>query len=196
MKEYNFAPQAWNSVFAVPGDVVDKYIKLAGAAQLKVLLWLLRNNSQDFSAKDIAASLSMQTPDVRDCIEFWVEAGLLYKNTSNHQQAAADDTSSFTQPTVITTAEKEKSSADNSQSEQKTAPRPISRAPRPDSLYVAQRINTDPQLASLMQEAQVILGRPLSHGDSSVLLMLHDNDGLPVDELSLVSIFFTQRGSE
>ena len=44
MEFYICGNGVWSSVFAVPSDVVDKYIKLAGAAQLKVLLWILRNN--------------------------------------------------------------------------------------------------------------------------------------------------------
>ena len=33
----------WNSVFAVPTQVVDQHLKLAGGVHLKVLLWLLRH---------------------------------------------------------------------------------------------------------------------------------------------------------
>ncbi len=42
----------WNSVFAVPSAVVDEHIKLAGSAQLKVLLWVLRHAGEEFSAED------------------------------------------------------------------------------------------------------------------------------------------------
>ena len=34
---------AWNSVFAIPTQVVDQHLKLAGGVHLKVLLWLLRH---------------------------------------------------------------------------------------------------------------------------------------------------------
>ena len=37
---------AWSSVFAVPGALVDRYIKTADGDQLKVILWLLRNNGR------------------------------------------------------------------------------------------------------------------------------------------------------
>ena len=36
--EYKLNLGSWNSVFAVPSDIVDKHLKLAGAVQLKVLL--------------------------------------------------------------------------------------------------------------------------------------------------------------
>ena len=42
---YSLDAGAWNSVFAVPSSVVDKYIKLADGASLKLLLYLLRHLS-------------------------------------------------------------------------------------------------------------------------------------------------------
>ena len=47
---------AWSSVFAVPGALVDQYIKAADGDQLKVILWLLRNNGRSYSAEEIAAA--------------------------------------------------------------------------------------------------------------------------------------------
>ena len=40
---YSINLGSWQSIFAVPSDVVDKHLKLAGGAQLKVLLWVLRH---------------------------------------------------------------------------------------------------------------------------------------------------------
>ena len=37
----------WNSIFAVPASVVDNHIKLATEAQLKVLLYILRNSGTE-----------------------------------------------------------------------------------------------------------------------------------------------------
>ena len=81
MEYYTTGAGIWGNVFAVPSDVVDKYIKLAGAAQLKVLLWLLRNNDrrQQITANDIGAALNMNPIDVKDCMEFWISVGLFSK---------------------------------------------------------------------------------------------------------------------
>ena len=49
---------AWSSVFAVPGALVDQYIKAADGDQLKVILWLLRNNGRSYSAEEIAAKMN------------------------------------------------------------------------------------------------------------------------------------------
>ncbi len=78
--EYNLNLGAWASVFAVPSEIVDKHIKLAGAAQLKVILWFLRHAGENFTVEDIAESLSMQNADVRDSLQYWVETGVISMN--------------------------------------------------------------------------------------------------------------------
>jgi DnaD/phage-associated family protein len=62
----------------------------------------------------------------------------------------------------------------------------LSRPQRPDPEFVAKRIEESQEIACLMQEAQQILGRLISHGDSAVLLMLHDDYGLPTDVLLML----------
>ena len=78
--EYKLNLGAWNSVFAVPCDIVDKHIKLAGAAQLKVILWILRHAGEAFTTEDISASLSMSAADVRDSMLYWKETGVICEN--------------------------------------------------------------------------------------------------------------------
>ena len=53
--EYKLDLGAWNSVFAVPCNIVDEHLRLAGAAQLKVILWVLRHAGEAFSVEDIAS---------------------------------------------------------------------------------------------------------------------------------------------
>lgn len=199
MNDYNINLGVWNSVFAVPSEVVDKYIKLAGAAQLKVLLWILRNTSNAFTVDDIGNALSMHPADVRDSIEFWVTAGLLSKN-QNTLMPKKDSYTVVEQ--AVQTPSTPKPQIEHSEPkhvmpavpQEKPVTRPLSRPERPDSVFVAQRLVADATLASLMQEAQVILGRPLSHGDSATLLMLHDNDGLPVDVILMILTYAVGEG--
>lgn len=171
---------SWNSVFAVPCDVVDKHIKLAGAAQLKVLLWILRNAGKNFTADDIASDLSMHRADVKDCVQFWKIAGLISINESEIVPGEA-------KPDLKPLPEKEPVIPPVQQ-------RPQSRAQRPDSDFVAKRINGDLEIAGLMQEAELILGRPLSGGDTSTLLMLHDTDGLPASVILMLLQFAVSSG--
>lgn len=190
MDNINLNLGIWNSVFAVPCDVVDKHIKLAGAAQLKVLLWIFRNAGREFTPEEIGDALSMHPADVKDSIEFWVIAGLLSKNDNNLSPVKNDAAPcKDDEENILATDDKAENTAEN-----KKPSRPVSRPQRPDPIFVAQRLTTDEALASLMQEAEVILGRPLSHGDSSTLLMMHDNDGLPVDVILMIMQYSVSQG--
>ena len=68
---------AWSSVIAVPGALIDKYIKIADGDQLKVILWLLRHNGRNYSAEEIAEGTGLSVSGVESSIRFWVENELL-----------------------------------------------------------------------------------------------------------------------
>lgn len=168
----------WGSVFVVPSSVVDKHIKLVGSTQLKVLLWILRNSGSEFSEEDIASSLSMNKEDVKDALAYWIETGMLKSNGKE-----------------ITPGEKDiKQSEEHikSSSEADIIPiakgklRSTSRMLKPDSAYVIERVKSSEEVEFLMKEAQVILGRPISTGDSAILITLMDNEGLPIDVILMI----------
>ncbi len=217
MEFYSTGAGAWNSVFAVPSDVVDKYIKLAGAAQLKVLLWLLRNNCKrdKITANDIATALNMNPIDVKDCMEFWLNVGLFNTNTDNSSDVATvSSVPPISDKVLSTTTVYESLKSDDSQNmynasesshnlytsnitteiknnmDNYTPPsRTIARVQKPDSVEVAQRIAQDDGFAILVDETEKILGRPLTNNDTSTLLLLHDSDGLPYEVITMILYF-------
>ena len=216
---------SWGSIFAVPADVVDKYIKIAGSAQLKVLLWILRHSGEMFDTRQIASQLNMGEFDVRDCIEFWVSFDILAVNGSSITPPQADNTKdTYKNDTALDTASvtsvpytenknakqsdtavkpinpvytsNTESTADkkadvltenkavtNTENTAKEKPKPpevsAARPVRPDSLYVAKRMNEDSEMNSLLNEAQYLFGRPVSPNENAGIVMLHDNEGLP-----------------
>ena len=211
MEFYSTGAGAWNSVFAVPSDVVDKYIKLAGAAQLKVLLWLLRNSCRrdKITANDIATALNMNPIDVKDCMEFWLNVGLFSTNTDNSSEEISINSIPISDKVTATITndnsqnvynnyepELSKNDASSITTEIRdnmdsyTPPsRTIARAQKPDSVEVAQRIAQDDGFAILVDETEKILGRPLTNNDTSTLLLLHDSDGLPYEVITMILYF-------
>lgn len=66
----------WNAVFAVPAAVVDEHMKLAGAAQLKVLLYLLRHAGQPVTLEQLSFAVGQKPSDTQDAVDYWVNCGV------------------------------------------------------------------------------------------------------------------------
>ena len=71
---------AWNSVFAVPTELVDRHLKLAGSVQLKALLWLLRHGGENIGEDALSDALGVSKADVADAMLYWQECGLLVRD--------------------------------------------------------------------------------------------------------------------
>ena len=75
-------------------------------------------------------------------------------------------------------------------------PRPLSRQQKPDSVFVAQRLKEDKQLAELLEEVQNVFGKPISSGDIATLVMLHETDGLPCEVLMMLVYYCHSIGKD
>lgn len=176
----------WGSVFAVPSAIVDKHIKLVGSSQLKVLMWILRNSGKDFSEKDLSEKLSIHIEDVKDAIGYWVESGII-KFVENELVPAQDFKQDSKEKAIeLSDISKESVIEANNNKAKKSIPASPLRPLRPDISYVNKRIKGSEEIKTLMHEAELILSRPLSPGDCAVLIMLHDNEGLPVDVILML----------
>ena len=185
---------AWNSVFAVPTELVDRHLKLAGSVQLKALLWLLRHGGENIGEDALSDALGVSKADVADAMLYWQECGLLVRDedgrftppaptarTSSVETPAPTPVSS--QPLTVQTAQVP---SPQETAAHKPAPLLPTRPQKPDNAFVAQRIAESPEIAMLMQESQVILGRLINNGDSSTLLMMHVYLGLPTDVILML----------
>lgn len=171
---YNLNLGVWGSVFAVPSVVVDEHLKVANANQLRTLLYLLKNSSNDLTDEIIGEALNMHPDDVRDALLFWAERKVISVTDSEIAPA---------KPEAITG---ESLSVITLEPEPKRTKRPVSRPVRPEPGYVIKRLGSDPGLAFLMDETQRILGRVISNAEAATLVMLHDTDGLPVDVIVML----------
>lgn len=181
---------AWNGVFAVPNCVVDEHIKLAGGAQLKVLLYILRHSGgeQPLNSSDIGSALSMHPADVTDSINFWLNCGLLKSEGATLSPCDVDEKNY-----AAISEQMLKEPVLSKQTAKTLTERKPTRPPRPDGPYIAQRILKDNEFAFLAEEAQSIIGKPLSTGDLGILLNLHDMDGLPMEVITMLLQFCVSR---
>ena len=74
---YTINPAMLGNTFVVPSVVVDKFIKIATATQLKVLLYLMRNISDGINPKKISKALSLPESEVDDALLFWSQSEVL-----------------------------------------------------------------------------------------------------------------------
>ena len=165
--EYKLSLGEWNSVFAVPCGVVDKYILSSNEIQLKVLLWILRNSSRNIDSNKACNDLKISDEEFKECFLYWHSLGILSldKNTDTQNDNIYEENH-------INDITKEK--------------RFFTKYQRPESSHIISRIKESKDISYLIHEAQLILGRPMSSVDSTVLIMLHDNEGLPIDVILML----------
>ncbi len=165
--EYKINPQSLFGAFSVPADVVDKHIKMAGAVQLKVLLYIFRNPAAPIVPDDISARLSVPASDVRDCLQFWTDTGIL----------SADGTVTVIHEEI-----------------QKSTRTVKPKAIKPSRSEVAKRGLENEEIAFLLRETQQKLGRTLRESESSTLVWLYDDEGVSVSVLLMAVEFAISDG--
>ncbi len=179
--KYEMELGAWNQVFAVPAAVVDRHLKMAGSAQLKVLLWLLRRAGQENDPEAIGAALGLSRADVCDAMQYWIEAGLIRENNGELTPAEKEQAEN-----VPAEPEQKTETAQPARAKEEKAPRRPSRPRQLDSAEVAARINSDEEIRCMMDTVQSIFARPISTPEMGVLLNIHDWDGLPADVIVML----------
>lgn len=167
--EYTLQMGLWNSVFAVPTVLVDRYLKLAGKEQLQVLLWMLRHPGEAVSTEELSAELGLDQDSVLDAVEYWVQEGLLLGKEGQLIPAPVED-SPCPVPSVSTPSPKEPN----------TLP-PKKRLLKPDTQHLTARMGESPEIRFLMQEAETTFGKTISPAMAATLLTVCDDYGLPVE---------------
>lgn len=161
--EYKIDFGRWNSVFAVPCDIVDNYIVKLSGDDAKVLLYMLKNAGESADLNVIASCIGATAKSVEESLRKLCGLGLI------SESAVGESKNLKLNPT--------------NQSIKKLHEIKYN---RPSAADIARRVETSKELYFMMQEAQVVLGRPLSSSDSAVLITLHDNDGLPPDVILML----------
>lgn len=67
----------WGTMFGIPCIVADNFLKLATGAQLKVLLFLLRNSGSNYTDEEVAANTGLSVQEVNDSVMFWQQVNVL-----------------------------------------------------------------------------------------------------------------------
>lgn len=171
----------WNSahlgaVFALPAAVADETLRLAGAAQLKALLWFARQGQGDFDPAACAAAIGVPAADCADAMRFWTAVGILREGEAD---APGEDTAAVSAAPSV------------------SAPAPtlpaLNPAPRPQFPDVVARQKVCPDFDYLLKSAEQRLGRPLTHGEMESFLYIYDTVGLPAEVILMILVNAIQK---
>lgn len=167
---YSVNPSLFKSIFAVPTDIVDKHIRLANGDQLKVLLWILRNATDNPDINEMCKALKMNPSDVSDYLQYWVLTGVLSENGETVIPSPA--------PVEVKNEEKTVEAT-------KAEIAPVTPS-KPSSREILERIEESPEIGHLFNEAQKLLGKTIGYDGQCTLLLLHDHYGLPTEVLFMM----------
>ncbi|MCH5316313.1 MAG: DnaD domain protein [Eubacterium sp.] len=163
-----------DGIFTVPTQLIDKYLKLTSEYQLKALLFILRSNGQA-SDEEIASVLSIDEESVVDIMEFWCDEGIL----------AVDGKEAKSSPIIEKEAEKKPKTA------KKSAPPRLSRED------ITKQLGSNKALKQLINQAQLVLCRPLAIGEIETIINMVNYYGLTAEVVLMIFEYFraeTQRG--
>lgn len=170
----------WNSIFAVPTDVVDKHMKLAGAAQLKVLLYLLRHAGEEVTLESLAFAVGQKPSDTQDAVDYWINCGVLSGGVNSQISPPPSDTvsnpaataTSVQAPVTLPTAEIKNALGQSVEVKSKEKIRY-----RFDECmkFVAE----DEQLKNMLTAVEATLGKQLTHTEVTCFVTLAKWYGLP-----------------
>ena len=90
----------WQSVFAVPSEIVDKHLRLANAAHIKVILFILRHSGEALDALVISDAVGLSESDVSDALAYWEACGLIALNDAGELAPPAFEPSVISDITV------------------------------------------------------------------------------------------------
>ena len=164
---YSINPAIFGSMFAIPSQVVDNNLKLASASQLKTLLWIFRHSSEPIDPSVISKETGYPESDICDALIVLCEWGVLNSDSAPVARMPLPEAPS------APAAEKKKELPELA---------PV----KPTYEQVAARCTESPEIAHMFSDIEQLLGKTLGYDSQCILLMTHDQYGLPVEVIYML----------
>ena len=180
--QYQIVPvgSIWqDGMVAVPKKAVSDYIKLASEYQLKALLLILANNGP-CDGKFVAKSLGCTEADANDFLEFWVEEGVLSCDGAVNAAPVSETAVIQPKPVEVKTVEVKEA-----------IPVPTL---NPSDIVAMCRENKE--LTELIQHAQEVFGRTISHVEQELVINMATYYGLPSDVILVILQYYKTEKSK
>jgi len=169
---------------AIPKAAGDK-LRMASAAQIKVLLWLACAGQGRFDANACAATCGVSPAVCEECLQYWVQEGLVTVSGSAAVRTAVAPAPSVevkSEPTPPVAMPAPLLAGD---------PSAAQRATRDEALRVKAE---DPSFSMLLDTAASKLGKILSPSDLTMFLYLYRELALPPEVILMVIGYAVQNG--
>ena len=190
-----------NGFFILPTEAADKGLKLAGAAQLKVLIAVYRNVNAPPDIAQVAALTGLSAGDAEDALRYWIDRGLIIRQedrapaagtTADGTPQTADRTQPSAEPLPAEPAEEKTGEKDE-------APAPpekkhINHEIKPTTKQINSRCKEDPEIREFFRQAQQTLGRTLGYESQAPLLLCIDCLGLPPPVVLMICEYAKMNG--
>lgn len=178
--EYNILPfgEIWQGgIFNVPSALAEKYIRLTSENQLKALLLILANSGV-CSSEEIAKRLGIAEADAEEIMEFWVSEGVAAVNSKAQSKAPSAAEKPAVKESAPAIAEGKKLP------KEKKSVRVC--APTLTPADIVRAVNENPEIGELLNDAQVVLGRTISHAEGEMLVNLVNFYGFKAEIILMI----------
>lgn len=155
--------------FTVPCFLVDEYIKLADGDSLKVILYLLSDDSDEYSVEIMCSKLGMTKTAAEDALLFWKQLGVIAESNMT------EDAMPKAEPIISKPVAPQPAETIKQISHRGYTPKEI-----------ADMIETDEGMRELFYEAERTLGRVLKHSDHEMLISLRNYYGFAPQSVVLL----------
>ncbi|HBH94830.1 MAG TPA: hypothetical protein DDX91_03705 [Ruminococcaceae bacterium] len=188
---YKLSLGIWGNIFCIPSVIVDKYIKIAGENDIKVLLYILRNSNAVYESREIGEQLGIDSEQVEESIGFWVKREVLRADESGNLFAAEkrgeDDIRKSDNTAKNENTDKFSFSASKTLSESVVRKVNLERTPDFPPVEIAQTVRNNADADFLFKQCEKLYGRPLKHNEQNTVMIILEDACLPA-EVALILI--------
>lgn len=151
--------------FSVPCFIADNYLKLADGSAIKLIIYLLSDESDCFEPDSVCKKLGISKTNLDDAILFWKEQGVITDDFGSTNEASPPQQSEKrpSPPSGIKALHRSYSAKD-----------------------IADMVNIDASLKELFLEAENTLGRVLKHSEHEMLISLKEYYGFTPQSIILL----------
>lgn len=178
-------------ITALPNSFIDKYMPVSEPEYVLVYIFALRHALEDieWTESEIANKLGISPESVKKAFEYWKRLGLISVDSNNIVFETMPDDGNVNKIDLKNRISKEIT-------DKKEADDIISQPPKYNSTDVFKNISADRSLKEMLDIAQTILGKNLTHNEAVTLYSFYDWLGFKTEVVLLLLEYCVSQGKK